>query len=64
MAQAFREIQSEGTALLFVEQNLSFAAQLSERVVVMEGGRLVHEGSMKDLMQDAALQDSLLGLAL
>ena len=64
MAQAFREIQSEGTALLLVEQNLSFAAQLSERVVVMEGGRLVHEGSMKDLMQDAALQDSLLGLAL
>jgi branched-chain amino acid transport system ATP-binding protein len=64
MAQAFRDIQAEGTALLFVEQNLSFAAQLSQRVVVMEGGRIAHEGPMQALTQNAALQDSLLGLAL
>lgn len=64
MAQAFRDIQAEGTALLFVEQNLSFAAQLSQRVVVMEGGRIAHEGPMQALTQNAALQDALLGLAL
>jgi branched-chain amino acid transport system ATP-binding protein len=64
MASAFRAVQSEGTALLFVEQNLSFAARLADRVVVMEGGRIVHTGAMQGLMQSPALQDSLLGLAL
>ena len=64
MASAFRAVQSEGTALLFVEQNLSFAARLADRVVVMEGGRIVHTGAMQALMQSPALQDSLLGLAL
>ncbi|MEY2777121.1 MAG: hypothetical protein RLY30_1219 [Pseudomonadota bacterium] len=64
MAQILREIQAEGTALLLVEQNLAFAALLSQRVAVMEGGRVVHQGSMTNLISDQALQDSLLGLAL
>lgn len=64
MATVLREIQAEGTALLLVEQNLSFASRLSERVAVMEGGRVVHQGSMPSLLADQSLQDALLGLAL
>ena len=64
MIVAFRELKRTDTTILLVEQNLNFARQLGDQVAVMDGGRVVHAGTMADLAGDEALQQSLLGLSL
>jgi branched-chain amino acid transport system ATP-binding protein len=63
MIDAFRELKAS-TTLLVVEQNFRFAQALGDAVAVMDSGRIVHQGSMADLAQDAPLQQRLLGLDL
>jgi branched-chain amino acid transport system ATP-binding protein len=63
MIEAFRELKRE-TTLLVVEQNFQFARSLGDAVAVMESGRIVHAGAMRDLVADEALQQRLLGLSL
>jgi branched-chain amino acid transport system ATP-binding protein len=64
MIDAFAQLKAQGVTILLVEQNLSFAERLGDRVAVMDNGRVVHAGTMRELAEDAALQQSLLGLAL
>jgi len=64
MIVAFRELKRTDTTILLVEQNFNFARQLGDQVAVMDGGRVVHAGTMADLAGDEALQQSLLGLSL
>jgi branched-chain amino acid transport system ATP-binding protein len=47
-----------------VEQNFHVARQVGDRVAVMDGGRIVHTGTMAALAADEPLQRSLLGLSL
>ncbi|HUL57008.1 MAG TPA: ABC transporter ATP-binding protein [Usitatibacter sp.] len=61
---AFRELKSAGTTILLVEQNLGFVRTLADHVAVMDDGRVVHQGSMRDFAADPALQSRLLGLEL
>ena len=60
---AFRELKATGTTILLVEQNVSFVKSLGDHVAVMDGGRIVHAGSMRDFAADGELQSRLLGLA-
>ena len=64
MIEAFQELKSTGVTILLVEQNLNFARRLGDRVAVMDNGRVVHAGGMRELAEDTQLQRSLLGLAL
>ena len=64
MADAFSQLKASGVTILLVEQNINFAKRLGDSVAVMDNGRVVHAGSMQALAEDAALQHSLLGLAL
>jgi len=64
MMDAFLQLKASGVTILLVEQNIHFAQQLGDTVVVVDDGRVVHAGSMKALAEDTALQQSLLGLAL
>jgi branched-chain amino acid transport system ATP-binding protein len=63
MIEAFAELKRDAT-LLVVEQNFHFARSLGDAVAVMDSGRIVHTGSMRDLAADDALQQRLLGLSL
>src|SRR5687767_7928483 len=63
MIEAFRELKRDAT-LLVVEQNFHFARSLGDSVAVMDSGRIVHTGSMRELAADEALQQRLLGLSL
>jgi len=63
MIEAFRELKKE-TTLLVVEQNFQFARSLGDTVAVMDSGRIVHAGAMRDLVADETLQQRLLGLSL
>ncbi len=64
MSEAFAQLKKTGVTILLVEQNFGFAQKLGDSVAVMDNGRVIHSGAMQALSQDAALQKSLLGLAL
>jgi len=64
MIDAFQQLKASGVTILLVEQNIHFAKQLGDSVAVMDNGRVVHAGRMQAMAEDAALQQSLLGLAL
>ncbi len=61
---ALRELKSQRTTILLVEQNFAMARALGDRVAVMDNGRVVHAGAMAELADDEALQQRLLGLSL
>jgi branched-chain amino acid transport system ATP-binding protein len=62
---AFRELkETTDTTILLVEQNFSFVKSLGDSVAVMDDGRIVHAGAMRDLVEDDDLQQRLLGLSL
>lgn len=51
MMEAIRQLSAESTVLL-VEQNFLVASKLAETYVIIEEGRSVKSGSMKDLIDD------------
>jgi branched-chain amino acid transport system ATP-binding protein len=55
MARVVRELKAEGLTVLLSEQNLRFAAGITDRAYVMEQGVIRHEGQMAQLLQDEAL---------
>jgi branched-chain amino acid transport system ATP-binding protein len=61
---AFRELKATDTTILLVEQNFNFVKSLGDTVSVMDDGRAVHAGSMRQLAGDDELQQRLLGLSL
>ena len=64
LVSAFNELKRQKTTILLVEQNFMMAKALGDRVAVMDDGRVVHAGAMRDLADNEALQQQLLGLSL
>lgn len=60
----FQELKSHDTTILLVEQNFNVVKNLGDSVAVMDDGRIVHAGSMRELADDEDLQQRLLGLSL
>ena len=56
------KLRREGVAVLLVEQNPLAALAVSDRVYVMDQGRIVHEGSARQLNEDGSLRSRLLGI--
>jgi len=61
---AFRELKAQQTTILLVEQNFMMAKALGDHVAVMDDGRVVHAGPMRELAADESMQQRLLGLSL
>ena len=57
-----RMIKDEGTAVILVEQHAEVALSLTEDSVVMERGVIVHRAPSRELLNDAATLDRLIGL--
>jgi len=62
MMSAIRLLSKESTVVL-VEQNFHVASQLAEYYVIIEEGRSVKEGQMKDLINDKTTIHRYLGAA-
>ena len=56
VARLFGEIRKRGISILLVEQKLAIALDISERLYVMGHGRIVFEGTARDLRDDAAMR--------
>jgi branched-chain amino acid transport system ATP-binding protein len=59
--QVIRRLKAEGIGVLVVEQNPLAALGVSDRVYVMDKGRIVHQGGAADLLRDAQARMRLLG---
>ena len=62
MIAAIQQLSKESTVLL-VEQNFLVASKLAEYYVIIEEGRSVKSGAMKDLINDKATVQRYLGAA-
>ncbi len=56
VAKLFEEIKSRGISILLVEQKLTIALKISQRVYVMGHGRIVFEGTPDDLRGNEAIR--------
>jgi branched-chain amino acid transport system ATP-binding protein len=60
--KTIRMLKVEGISSLVVEQNALAALDVSDRVYVMNQGRIVHHGPANELLRDAPLRRSLIGI--
>jgi len=56
-----QEINQDGTTILLVEQNARMALQIAHRAYVLETGRIVLEGSAKELAKHEDVKKAYLG---
>ncbi|MCX4633756.1 ABC transporter ATP-binding protein [Streptomyces sp. RPA4-5] len=59
--ETIRELRSQGTTILLVEQNAQAALSLADQGHVMEIGRIVHSGSGESLLHDESVRKAYLG---
>jgi branched-chain amino acid transport system ATP-binding protein len=58
---AIARLRAEGVSVLVVEQNARAVLDVTDRVYVLEKGRIVHEGPSAALKADADLRRRLTG---
>ena len=61
LAQQLREIRARGVSILLVEHDMDFVMGLVDRIVVLDFGSKIMEGSPADVRASAAVQEAYLG---
>ncbi len=56
-----KQLKEMGTTILLVEQNANMALSISDRAYVLETGKIIMEGSAKDLMNNNEVKKAYLG---
>lgn len=62
MADTVAALKASGLSVLLSEQNLPFAAEVADRVCVLERGQLRFNGAMAELMADREARNAWLGV--
>ena len=62
MAAAIRALKKEGLSVLLSEQNLHFAAEVSDRAYIIEKGRIRFAGTMAELAASADVRAQYLAV--
>ncbi|MEM5786156.1 MAG: ABC transporter ATP-binding protein [Syntrophobacteraceae bacterium] len=60
IARQIRHLKELGLTILFTEQNIRFATEISDRAYIIEGGRVRYEGTMADLEKQPELKEKYL----
>jgi branched-chain amino acid transport system ATP-binding protein len=61
LARFLRGIAQTGTTLLVVEHDMGFVNEVCDRVVVLNFGRKIFEGTMAGAQRDALVREAYLG---
>ena len=59
--RTLREINRDGLTIFLVEQNVRQALKIAERAYVLENGRIVLQGSGRELLDEPKVQEAYLG---
>ena len=62
MAQMILALKQQGVSILLSEQNMHFAALVSDRAYVLEKGQIRHQAPMAELVRDDVVRRTYLGL--
>ena len=60
--RTIRKLRDEGISVLVVEQNALAALEVSDRIYVMDRGRIEHDGRAQDLLDNPVLRRRLTGV--
>lgn len=63
LLDATKVLKESGLTLILVEQHAHMALETTDRVVVLDRGRIVHDGASSELLADEARMGALLGVA-
>ena len=63
LVETIRELRRQGVAIVWIEHIVHILVQVVERLVAMDGGRVIAEGDPESVMKDAAVIDAYLGTA-
>ncbi len=61
LAEVLRQLKAEGLSLLLVEHDMDFVMKLTDRIVVMEFGRWLMEGTPAEVQASPAVRAAYLG---
>jgi branched-chain amino acid transport system permease protein len=61
MTELLRSLRTEGLALLVVEHNLAVVRRLADRILVLDAGRVIADGSPDAIAADDAVRAAYLG---
>jgi ABC-type branched-subunit amino acid transport system ATPase component len=61
LADLLDRLRQKGLGLLVIEHNLRFVRRISDRVSVLEAGRLIASGSLAEVASDPAVRTAYLG---
>lgn len=61
IVEALEQIRTEGVTVLLLEQNVTFAMDLADRVFLLENGAFVDEGNPDELRDNDYIRDVYLG---
>jgi branched-chain amino acid transport system permease protein len=61
LASLLRQLRAEGMGVLLVEHDMDFVMGLADRVVVMDFGQKIAEGSPERVQSDPAVREAYLG---
>jgi branched-chain amino acid transport system ATP-binding protein len=60
--EAIQEINGSGVAILFVEQNVRYSLEISDRAYVLENGKMILNGTGKELLNNPDIKKAYLAL--
>jgi branched-chain amino acid transport system ATP-binding protein len=61
LANVIRDINKSGISVLLVEQNAGLVTRVSQKCYVIEVGKVVLEGDIKELMTNDSVRRAFLG---
>ena len=62
MARTIRALKAHGVSVLLSEQNLPFAEAVADRAYLIEQGQIAHQGRMAELVGNAEIRKTYLGV--
>jgi branched-chain amino acid transport system permease protein len=61
LAEVLKQLKAEGLSLLLVEHDMDFVMKLTDRIVVMEFGRYLMDGTPAEVQASPAVRAAYLG---
>jgi len=61
LAELVEDLRAQGLTMLLIEHDVSFVVRLADQVTVLDLGRVIAEGTPKQVTSDARVIDAYLG---